>query len=85
MSLKSRGIFNFSNFRNMFSEFRTRIGLLLLMGLGTKKSRLKKARDGRVLAISIACFSKFCLHQVSVPEGMYIAIVHREHQNKFMP
>ena len=37
--------FGKSAFRYFFDELRSRLGLHLLVGLGTKKSLLKKARD----------------------------------------
>ena len=38
-------ILNVSVFRYLFSKLRSRIGLYWLLGFGTKKSILKKARD----------------------------------------
>ena len=38
-------ILNFSTLRKRFSLLRSRMGLHLLLGLGTRKSRLKNPRD----------------------------------------
>ena len=43
--LSGDSILNFSDFRILFSELRSRIGLHLLLGFGTKNSLLKKTRD----------------------------------------
>ena len=54
--LSGVSILNFSDFRNLFSELKSRICLHLLLGFGTNKSRLKKARDEYFFTFSIACF-----------------------------
>ena len=65
---------SFLDFRNLFSELRSSTGLLL--GLGTKNSRLKKSREVWFSTFSTALFSiSPCNASISglLAEGMYIA------------
>ena len=49
-------ILKLSGFKYLFSQCRSRIGLHLLLGFGTKQSVLKKARDVQLLTFSEVFF-----------------------------
>ena len=68
-------ILNFSVFRNLIRVLRFKIDLNLLLGLGTKKCRLKKPRDFLFLTSSTVCFCTSACNacQVADPERMCIA------------
>ena len=67
--LSGVSILKFSDFKNMFSELTSRVGLHLLLGLETKKSQLKKARDASFLTFFIACFLHSAKMHVMPPSG----------------